>query len=83
MLHSPVIFDGASSVHWPCGKNCFHALQVGNVKPAWGIVSFEPLYALKANAINRADPVLDSITAQLPVTAGASGVDVKHVEFEV
>ena len=58
------------------GEYGFDTLQVLDIEPAGLIISFKALYAFQANAINKANPVLNCISAQLPVAAGTGRVDV-------
>ncbi len=65
------------------GEDGFDALQVGNIEPARLVITLKALYAIQANALNQVNAVFNGISAQLPVAAGAGGVDVEHVEFQV
>lgn len=65
------------------GEYGFNALQVGNIEPARLVISLKALYAVKANAINKVNPVLNSVAAQLPVAAGTGGVNIEYVELQV
>lgn len=65
------------------GEYGFDALQVGNIEPARLVISLKALYASQANALNQVNAVFNGISAQLPVAAGAGGVDIEHVEFQV
>ncbi|CDN01406.1 hypothetical protein KPSB59_2750003 [Klebsiella quasipneumoniae subsp. quasipneumoniae] len=65
------------------GEYGFDALQVGNFEPARLVISLKALYAIQANALNQVNAVFNGISAQLPIAAGAGGVDVEHVEFQV
>ena len=59
----------------------FDALQVGGIEPPRLVISLKALYAIQANAFNQVNAVFDGISAQLPVAAGAGGVDIENVEF--
>ena len=65
------------------GEYGFDTLQVGNIEPARLVISLKALYAIQANALNQVNAVFNSVAAQLPVAAGAGGVDVEDVEFQV
>ncbi len=65
------------------GEYGFDSLQVGNIEPARLVISLKALYAIQANAFNQVNAIFNSVAAQLPVAAGAGGVDIEHVEFQV
>ena len=65
------------------GEYGFDALQVGNIEPARLVISLKALYAIQANAFNQVNAIFNSVAAQLPVAAGAGGVDIEHVEFQL
>lgn len=65
------------------GEYGFDALQVRNIEPARLVISLKALYAVQPNAINKVNPVLNSVTAQLPVAAGTGGVDIEYVELQM
>ncbi len=65
------------------GEYGFDALQVGDIEPARLVISLKALYAIQTNTFNQANAVFNGIAAQLAVAAGAGGVDIEHVEFQV
>lgn len=65
------------------GEYGFDALQVGDIEPARLVISLKALYAIQTNTFNQANAVFNGIAAQLAAAAGAGGVDIEHVEFQV
>ena len=65
------------------GEYGFDALQVGNVEPSRHVISLKALNAIQANAFNQVNAVFNGVAAQLPIAAGACGMDIEHVEFQV
>jgi hypothetical protein len=65
------------------GEYGFDSLQVGNIEPARLVISLKAFYAIQAYALNQVNAVFNGVTAQLSVAAGAGGVDIEHVEFQV
>ncbi len=79
LMAGAALFQRAGSA----GEYGFDSLQVGNIEPARLVISLKALYAIQANAFNQVNAIFNSVAAQLPVAAGAGGVDIEHVEFQV